>query len=45
MTETTERRSRDEIAEIAIDVAIRVGLLSLLTFLCLFVIAPFVPIL
>jgi predicted PurR-regulated permease PerM len=45
MTETTERRSRDEIAEIAIDVALRVGLLFLLAFLCIFVIAPFITIL
>ncbi len=45
MSDRNDPRSREEIAEIAIDVAIRVGLLALLGFLCIFVVAPFATIL
>ena len=45
MSDRIDPKSREEISDIAIDVAIRVGLLSLLAFLCIFVVAPFITIL
>ena len=45
MTDTSDRKSRDQITDIAIDVVIRVSLLFLIVYLCVFVIAPFLTIL
>ena len=45
MADTSDRKSRDQITDIAIDVVIRVSLLFLIVYLCIFVIAPFLTIL